>query len=180
MSNVISNARPYAKALYTKAKKDNRIADVLVWLEAMAFVVTNKTVMNLLTDPRVGAERIIAECLPILGDKLTPSDKNFLQLLAENKRVALLPDILTVYQQLQLAQLNTVAIEVISSKPLTEAQSLALQKTLEQKHRGPVDLSYQVDGSLLGGLVLRYGDKVIDGSIKGQLHQLNQVINEYA
>ncbi|MCD6045225.1 MAG: atpH [Gammaproteobacteria bacterium] len=180
MSNVISSARPYAKALYAKAKKDNRIAAVLLWLEPMALVVVDKTVAGLLSDPRVGAEKIIDACIPALGDKVVASDKNFLHLLAENKRMALLPAILALYQQLQLAQLNKVAVEVISSKPLTEAQSLALQKTLEQKHRGPVDLSYRVDSSLLGGLVLRCGDMVIDGSIKSQLHQLSQSINEYA
>lgn len=180
MSNVVSSARPYAKALYAKAKQDNRIAAVLVWLEAMTLVVQDKTVVGLLSDPRMGAEKIIDTCIAALGDKVETSDKNFLHLLAENKRVALLPAILALYQQLQLAQLNTVAIRVTSSKPLTEAQSLALQKTLEQKHRGPVDLSYDVDSSLLGGLVLRCGDKVIDGSIQGQLHQLSQSINEYA
>ena len=180
MSNVISSARPYAKALYAKAKKDNRIAVVLLWLEAMALTVKDKTVASILSDPRVGAEKIIDVCISALGDKLVDSDKNFLHLLAENKRMTLLPAILALYQQLQLAQLNKVAISVTSSKPLTEAQSLALQKTLEQKHKGSVDLTYHVDSSLLGGLVLRCGDKVIDGSIQGQLHQLSQSINEYA
>jgi F-type H+-transporting ATPase subunit delta len=180
VSNVISSARPYAKALYAKAKQDNRIAAVLVWLEAMALVVKDKTVASLLSDPRVGAAKIIEACISALGDKVVASDKNFLYLLAENKRMTLLPAILSLYQQLQLAQLNKVAISVTSSKPLTEAQSLALQKTLEQKHKGAVDLTYHIDSSLLGGLVLRCGDKVIDGSIQGQLHQLNQSINEYA
>jgi F-type H+-transporting ATPase subunit delta len=178
--NNISSARPYAKALFIKAKQDNRIAAVLLWLEAMALVVVDKTVASLLSDPHVGADKIIDVCIPTLGDKLTTGDKNFLHLLAENKRLELLPAILTLYQEFQLAQLNTVAIDVTSSKPLTEAQSLALQKTLEQKHKGPVDLSYHVDSSLLGGLVLRCGDNVIDGSIKSQLHQLSQSINEYA
>ena len=179
MSNV-SSARPYAKALFIKAKKDNRLAAVLLWLEAMALVVVDKKVASLLSDPHVGEEKIIDACIPTLGDKLTTHDKNFLHLLAENKRLELLPAILALYQQLQLAQLNKVAIEITSSKPLTEAQHLALQKTLEQKHRGPVDLTYHIDSNLLGGLVLRCGDKVIDGSIKSQLHQLSQSINEYA
>ncbi len=180
MSNVISNARPYAKALYTKAKKDDRVAVVLLWLEPMALVVTDAVVASLLSDPRVGAAKIIDACIATLGEKLVASDKNFLHLLAENKRAALLPAILALYQQLQLAQLNKVAISVTSSTPLTEAQSLALQKNLEQKHKCAVDLTYHIDSSLLGGLVLRCGDKVIDGSIQGQLHQLSQSINEYA
>ena len=179
MSNV-SSARPYAKALFTKAKQDNRIAAVLLWLEAMALVVVDKKVANLLSSPHVGEDKIIDECISALGDKLTTGDKNFLRLLAENKRLELLPAILALYQAMQLAQLNTLAIDVTSSKPLTEAQSLALQKNLEQKHKRSVDLSYHIDSSLLGGLVLRYGDKVIDGSIKSQLHQLSQSINEYA
>ncbi len=176
----MSSARPYAKALFTKAKQDNRIAAVLLWLEPMALVVENKTVAKLLSDPHAGPDKIIDVCMQVLGEKLAEGDKNFLRLLAENKRVALVPAILVLYQQLQLAELNKVAIDVTSSVPLTAAQTVLLQKALEQKHRGPVDLSYQVDSSLLGGMVLRSKDQVIDGSVKSQLHQLSQSINEYS
>ncbi len=176
----MSNARPYAKALFAKAQQHNRINDVAVWLHALADVFARDKVVKLLADPRVGNEKIVDECLRVLGDKISDEDKNFLRLLAENKCLAIVPAILAIYQRLQLASLNKTAIEVISAKNLTEPQCRALQKTLEHRYRGAVELTYQVDPSLLGGMVLRIGDKVIDGSIKEQLHQLNQSINEYA
>lgn len=180
MSNVISHARPYAKALFTKAKGDHRVNEVLSWLEALAIVFATPAVAKCLADPRVGQDKIIAECLPVLGDRLTDGDKNFLYLLAENKRVSLIPSILAVYTELQLANLNKVAVTVTTSQALTEAQRLMLKNSLEQKYRGAVDLTYQVDASLLGGMVLRTRDEVLDGSVKEQLRQLNQSINEYA
>lgn len=180
MSNDISHARPYAKALFVKAKSDQRINEVLSWLEALSIVVSTPAVAKCLADPRVGQVKIVAECVQVLGKQLTDGDMNFLHLLAENKRVPLIPAILAVYVQLQLASLNTVAVTVTTSQALSEAQRLLLKNSLEQKHRGAVDLTYHVDASLLGGMVLRMGDKVLDGSVKGQLHQLNQSINEYA
>lgn len=180
MSSVLSQARPYAKALFHQAVKEQRVKEVLSWLEILFMVMTTAEVTRYLGDPRVNQATIAEGCLDILGDRLNQSDRNFLQLLAENKRVSLIPDILTVYSQLQLASLNKVAVLVTTSQALTAAQGLMLQNSLEQKYGGAVDLNYQIDASLLGGMMLRIGDNVIDGSAKGQLEQLNQSINEYA
>lgn len=180
MSKDISSARPYAKALFIKAKSDHRISEVLSWLEALSIVVSTPAVAKYLLDPRIGQDKIVKECVQVLGHHLNEGDKNFLHLLAENKRMERIPTILAMYRELQLASLNKVAVTVTTSQPLTEAQGLMLKNSLEQKHRGTVDITYQVDASLLGGMVLRIGDTVRDGSVEGQLRQLNQSINEYA
>ncbi len=173
----MTQARPYAKALFVHALKGKRLVETLFWLEALGFLVREKSVETLLKDPHVGDAKIKDACLKELKTYLSETDENFLNLLVENKSFILLPFILDRYRELYLDKQHSSAIEVSSAFPLTDAQKKALQAKLEKENQGQVELTCHVNPELLGGIVLRKGDKVIDASIKGQLYQLNQSIN---
>ena len=150
VSSVLSQARPYAKALFHQAVKEQRVKEVLSWLEVLSELVQAPEMTRYLGDPRVSQATIVEGCLEVLENRLNQSDRNFLQILAENKRVSFIPDILAVYSQLQLASLNKVAVSVTTSQTLTEAQGRVLQNSLERKYGGAVDLNYQIDAKETG------------------------------
>lgn len=98
--------------------------------------------------------------------------KNFVVQLAENERLALLPEIVHHYAKFKAAELRQVDAYITSAYPLTETQRQELQKSLAQKEQAVVILHEAVDPSLLGGVTIKIGDKFTDGSVRGKLRQL--------
>jgi len=98
--------------------------------------------------------------------------QNFVRVLAENHRLLLLPEIAAHYEVLRSAVENTVDVEVVSAVPLDAAQADKLQRALSTRLKRQVRMQNSVDSTLLGGAVVRAGDLVIDGSLKGRLERL--------
>jgi len=98
--------------------------------------------------------------------------QNFVRVLAENHRLLLLPEIATHYEELRAAVENTLDVEVISAVTLSDAQADKLKQALSTRLKRTVRMQNSVDSTLLGGAVVRAGDLVIDGSLKGRLERL--------
>ena len=98
--------------------------------------------------------------------------QNFVRVLAENHRLLLLLEIAAHYEQFRSAVENTVDVEVTSAVPLNEAQAQKLKQALSTRLKREVHMRIAVDSALLGGAVVRAGDLVIDGSLKGRLERL--------
>jgi F-type H+-transporting ATPase subunit delta len=92
--------------------------------------------------------------------------------LAENRRLLLLPEIAALFEALRAQVENTVDVEVISAVPLDFNQAEKLAQALSTRLKRRVRMKNSVDASLLGGAVIRAGDLVIDGSLKGRLERL--------
>jgi F-type H+-transporting ATPase subunit delta len=108
----------------------------------------------------------------VAGANLNAGMQNFVRVLAENHRLLLLPEIAVQYEQLRAAVENTVDVEVVSAVPLSEAQSERLKQALNSRLKRQVRMQNSVDSALLGGAIVRAGDLVIDGSLKGRLERL--------
>jgi F-type H+-transporting ATPase subunit delta len=108
----------------------------------------------------------------VAGAKLNPAMQNFVGVLAENRRLLLLPEIAAHYEELRSDVENTVDVEVISAVELNSAQSDKLKEALSKRLKRTVRMQNTVDPALLGGAVVRAGDMVIDGSLKGRLQRL--------
>ena len=100
-----------------------------------------------------------------------------MRVLADNRRLALLPQIREQFQALKAAREKTVDVELISAESLDDAQQETLAKALGARLQREVNISVSVDSGLIGGVVVRAGDMVIDGSIRGRLNKLSEVLH---
>lgn len=176
MSDITTISRPYAKAIFNHALDANELATWSAILYDLAQAVLNPEAEQFIINPSSTAELQSQLLLAIFAknDQLSKKDSliNFVNLLAENKRLLALPDVYTQFEALRAEQEKTLAVKVSSFSSLTNAQQKHLIETLSQRLRRQVTLEVSIDKSLLGGAVIRAGDLVIDGSVLGKLHKL--------
>ena len=122
------------------------------------------------SEARVGktAEVFIGVC----GDELDDNAKNFVKVLAENERLPALSAVSELYQTFRAEYEKEVEVDVTSAVKLLKAQQTELSKALEQRLQRKIKLNCSVDKSIIGGLVIKAGDVVIDGTLRGKLDRL--------
>jgi len=165
-------ARPYAKAAFEYARDANAFASWSQGLGVAARLAVDPRVAPLTKSPRWTAADLAGLIIDVAGDKLDAGMQNFVRVLAENHRLLLLPEILAHYEALRSTVENTVDVEVVSAVPLDAAQEDKLRAALSKRLKRQVRMQTSVDSTLLGGAVVRAGDLVIDGSLKGRLQRL--------
>jgi F-type H+-transporting ATPase subunit delta len=163
-------ARPYAKAAFQYARDANAFAEWSRGLATLAEIVADPRVAQLTKNPALTAADLADLVIDVA--KLDAVMQNFVRVLAENHRLLLLPEIAAHYEQFRSAVENTVDVEVTSAVPLNDAQSQKLKQALSTRLKRQVHMRTAVDSTLLGGAVVRAGDLVIDGSLKGRLERL--------
>lgn len=172
MAERATIARPYAKAAFEYARDAKAFAEWSRGLEAAAEIVADPRVAVLSTSPSLTAADLAGLVIDLGGANLDAGMQNFVRVLAENRRLPLLPEIAAQYEELRAAVENTVDVEVTSAVALDAAQSENLRRALNARLKRQVRMQNSVDSSLLGGAVVRAGDLVIDGSLKGRLERL--------
>jgi F-type H+-transporting ATPase subunit delta len=165
-------ARPYAKAAFEYAREANAFAAWSQGLELAAQIVADPGVAPLTKSPQWPAAKLVSLITDVAGAKLDAGMQNFVRVLAENHRLLLLPEIAAHYEELRAAVENTLDVEVISAVTLSDAQAEKLKQALSTRLKRTVRMQNSVDSTLLGGAVVRAGDLVIDGSLKGRLERL--------
>jgi F-type H+-transporting ATPase subunit delta len=165
-------ARPYAKAAFQYARDANTFAQWSRGLQTLAEIVADPRVAQLTKAPSLTAAELADLVIDVAGAKLDAGMQNFVRVLAENHRLLLLPEISAHYEELRSAVENTEEVEVISAVPLNDAQAQKLEQALSARLKRRVRMRTAVDATLLGGAVVRAGDLVIDGSLKGRLERL--------
>ena len=113
----------------------------------------------------------------ICGDQLATASQNFISILSENRRLQLLPQISQQFEIMKANLEKAVDVDVVAAADLDTAQQQALSDALSAKLERKVNLQVSLDQSLLGGAVIRAGDTVIDGSIRGRLTKLAESLN---
>jgi F-type H+-transporting ATPase subunit delta len=172
MAERTTTARPYAKAIFALARKSNRLAETSAGLLRAAETVVDPRVHSLLGSPHVRPPQLAELISGIAGDTLDEHSRNFVSLLAQNRRLGFLPEIAALFEQMKADVENAVDVEVTAASPLTPDQESRYAAALQKRLGRAVRLHTKVDGSLIGGAVLKAGDLVIDGSIKGRLERL--------
>lgn len=170
MAERITTARPYAKAIFALARSGNSLAATSQGLQRAATVVADPQVHGLLGNPHVTSAQLADLVNGIAG--LDDMGRNFVSLLAQNRRLGFLPEIAALFEQMKAEVENAVDVEVLAASTLTPEQEKRYAAALQKKLGRQVRLHTKVDGSLLGGAVLKAGDLVIDGSLKGRLERL--------
>lgn len=165
-------ARPYAEAVFELAQARGALKP---WSEMLAFVTTvaaDENMQRLAADPRVDRARFRELFLEVCGKNLDDVGANFVRLLVENRRLNLLPEIVAQYETLKAEAEARVEATVTSAFALEPEQMKSLSEALKRKLGREVNLTAQVDKTLMGGIVIRAGDLVIDGSVRGRLADL--------
>jgi F-type H+-transporting ATPase subunit delta len=172
MADKSTIARPYAKAAFEEARDRKRLGPWSQALHTAAAVVSDSRVEKLLGNPRVTPEELAALVIEIAGPELDEEGGNFVRTLADNRRLSLLPEISTLFDGLKGEAEGVVDVTVTSAAPLDDSQRGKLAAALERRLGRTVRLQCATDPDLLGGAVLRAGDMVIDGSLRGRLERI--------
>ena len=176
MSELTTIARPYAKAVFDFAIEQRSIdkSTVKKWEEMLGFlaeVVENDTMKDFLTSS-FSSEKLADTVISICGEQVDQYGQNLIRLMAENKRLTVLPIVFKEFQH-YVEEYNAIAeVQVTSAQPLSIAQQEKVAAAMEKKLARKIKLNCNVDTSLIAGVIIRTDDFVIDGSSRGQLNRL--------
>lgn len=165
-------ARPYAEAVFKLAEEQNRLQAWSDELGFMAAVLADEAMQVVLDQPEIENDRFVALIKDICGERMDEQAENLLQVLLENDRLSLFAEIVLLFESFKADAENTVDVEVLSAFALDAGQEKSIAAAMQKKLGCAVTLHIKEDESLVGGIVIRAGDLVIDGSAKGYLGEL--------
>ncbi len=172
MSEQATLARPYAEAAFKRAKET---ASMQNWSDSLTFlaaVISDKEISAVVDNPKVAKERLLSLMLDICQGHLDSEGENFLKTLIQYHRLSLSSAILTLFEQYKAEYEGYVDVQVTSAFSFSQEEHKKFTSTLENTLNKKVRMNVAVDKSLLGGVLVRAGDRVFDGSIRGRLQQL--------
>jgi F-type H+-transporting ATPase subunit delta len=172
MAETTTVARPYAQAVFKLAREG---ADYKRWsdmLATAASVACDPTMLALIESPRAEHASLARLFAEVCGARLDDQARNLIKLLAQNRRLALLPMIAGLYEQMRAEAEGSVEAELIAAMEVDAAAQDKITQALKARLKRDVTLTFKVDPALLGGAVIRAGDLVIDGSVRGRLRKL--------
>lgn len=173
MSQALTLARPYARAAFAIAREAGAAAQ---WSDAFGFaarVAADPRVQSLLGHPQLGRGDAVMLLSP---EGASDAFDNFLSVLAENRRLALLPEIAGLFEELRAEAERIVKARVTSATTLPATELDSIKAALKRRFGRDVEIETAVDESLIGGAVIDAGDVVIDGSLKSKLARLQSAL----
>lgn len=171
MSELTTVARPYAKAAFEYAVEANSVDNWLTMLVFAAHVSEDETMASYLSGG-ASVEQAQDLFLKVCEDQLDSNGQNLIKVMAENGRLLVLPQVVTQFSELKAEYEKEIAVDVTSAVELTADQVTTLSAALEKRLARKVKLNCMVDATVVSGLVIKAGDMVIDGSVRGKLSRL--------
>lgn len=165
-------ARPYADAVAKLAAAGDNWGPWSQRLALLAQVSGDAQVQALAGNPVVPAGRVAELILAVCGEQLGVEGQNLTQLLAENKRLALLPEIVRLFELAKAAQEGVLEAHITTAYALSDAQMAGLVAKLESKFGRKIHTAQSVDADLIGGVLIQVGDEIMDASVRGGLESL--------
>jgi len=169
-------ARPYARAAFEHARAAKDLAAWSKLLGSSAAAVADPRVERLLGHPLVTGEQLVGFLVDVSKKAAGAEGRNFLMTLAENRRLGFLPEIAAQFEVLRAEVEGVVDVEVIAAREIAAPQKKRLEAALEKRLGREVRMQVKLDESLIGGAIVRAGDLVIDGSLKGRLARLSSAL----
>lgn len=168
----MANERPsqaYAQAVFEMA-----LAGWLAPLKSIAAAVTRTDLAQRVDSAELAFSKKQELLSPVLPQQAPAELRNFLFLLANKNELHLLPAIVADLDRVSHASLAATVAKVTSAVPLTDSEKKAMEDRLRKQFGSDASFEYAVDPAILGGIVVRAGDKVIDGSVSGKLAALKE------
>jgi F-type H+-transporting ATPase subunit delta len=175
MSELTTIARPYARAAFDYALEQNRIED---WQSMLVFateVVKNPSIVELLKSS-LSADKVTEIFIQICAEQLDSNGQNLIKVMAENNRLNTLPEVSKMFSELKAEHDKEIEVSVLSAVELDAKQQTSLSASLEKRLARKVKLNCRVDESVVGGLLIKAGDMVIDSTIRGKLDRLTTAL----
>ena len=180
---LVTIAKPYARAVFKIAQQDKSQNDWKALLEAAASLVKDKQFQNYLDSPNVtkqdkeeAVQKLVAR---IINRKLATKENEFLSLIMDNDRTEVLPSILSLFDDQANIFEEAKTFQVISAYKLTATEEKGIVVSLSEKYNASVSIETTIDETLIGGLIIKLGDKVIDMSIKARTDELNLLLTTH-
>jgi F-type H+-transporting ATPase subunit delta len=178
MAGRATAARRYAEAAFQVAQRDGMLETWRAELDEAAAVTSDEQVERMLANPAVALETRLEMAQSIFGKVVSKPVLNLIGLMLRRGRIDQLTRVAAEFRRLDNARQGITLATATSAAPLSPEDIRALTARMEQFTGGHVELDLQVDPSLLGGLVVRVGDRLIDGSVRGRLERLrNQLVS---
>jgi F-type H+-transporting ATPase subunit delta len=171
-ADAITIARPYAEAVFARAEESGKLDQWSEMLDFLAMVVVDPAVAPVVSNPLIDDEALTDLLLDIGGERLNEEGSNLVRLLVENSRLAVLPEIGSLFERLKAEKQRTLNVQVTTAFALKPEQEKTIATALKAKLGRDVTISSEKDPDLIGGVHIRAGDLVIDGSVRGKLQQL--------
>ena len=176
MAEPSTVARPYAEAVFRLADDAGKLGEWSAALANLAAVAADARVRAAASDPNHSAAQVAGLFIGILSGKLPADGENFVRVLAENRRLEVLPEIRTQYEVLRNERENVVEAQIYTAFDLSDQQEAELVASLERKTGRKVKAQVEIDKDLIGGVKVVIGDKVIDASARAQLSALESAL----
>ena len=173
-------AQRYATAVFEIAKESKKLKALETDLGALEAAIADSDDLSALLNSPVYTREEQGAAINAIAKKmkLSPTMTNTLALLASKRRLFVLPQLLKALRKQLAEERGEVTAEVVSAKALTKAQSDRLAKTLKERVGKAVTINATVDESIIGGLIVKVGSKMIDTSIKSKLSALQNTMKE--
>jgi len=172
MSEQMSLARPYAKAIFELARDAGDYARWSDQLELLAMMAQDSSMVEVISNPDVSEQQLAELIIDVAGDQLDEQGRNLVKLLARNNRVTVVADINQQFLVLRDDAEQVIEAQLITASDVNDAQKKTIEAALSSRLGKQIKLEATVDESLIGGAIVRAGDWVVDGSVKAQLQDL--------
>lgn len=174
MIELATLARPYSEAVFKRAKETQTTGE---WSDMLAFlsaVMSNPQLAQTADNPKVERTGFTRLLMDICGDQINEEGQNFVKLLIHNNRLKLIQQIGLLFEAFRAEDEGYIDVDVNTAYPLSDDDQRQLTETLEKNLNKKVRLHVEEDNTLIGGVLIRAGDTVMDGTIRGQLQQLSR------
>ena len=178
MAELATIARPYADALFkaVTAGAGVDLGSTAAWVDELAAIAANPQLRQLADNPKVTAEQVFAVFTGVARSALPETAKNFLRTVIDNGRVNALPEVATQFRALVNRRNGSSDAVVHSAFPMDSAALAAVSEALQKRFGRKLNLSAQLDESLIGGIRVVVGDEVLDTSVKARLEQMKAAL----
>ena len=176
MAEATTLARPYALAAFDIAKEHNRFDHWSHALERLAQVTHAHAIREYIASPVYTTAAKATTVVDLLADDLNENTKRFVQVLAENQRLDLIPEIRETFETLLAEERKTLTVEITAAVELTPDEIKAFDQALTRKFQREIELTIKVDPEIVGGALIRAGDTVLDGTVRGKLEKLQTTL----
>lgn len=177
MAELATIARPYADALFKASSETGAdLNSTVAWVEELAAIAANPQLRQLATSPKVTVEQVLDIITGVARLALPDAARNLLRVIIENGRLDALPEVAVQFRDIVNRLNGSSDAVVISAFPIEEAALNDISTALEKRFGRKLNLSVEIDASLIGGVRVVVGDEVLDTSVKARLEQMKAAL----
>ena len=169
MAQTVTIARPYAEAAFRLAREKNTLDRWSQMLRLLDIVVQDERIARCIGDPNVSGRQLESLVLGVCGEQLDGPGRNFVQVLVQNDRLSVVPEIRALFEDLKREHEGILEAQITSAFVINDEQKSQLVRRLESKYQRKVSAQVSVDPQLIGGVKIVVGDKVLDATVRGKL-----------